>query len=205
MDDNSFFKPTPLYKEFVILDLIEKNKKITQRMMSAYLNVSVSMINSYLDKYEEKGYIIRKYINSKIVKYIITKKGIVRKQMLNFDFLKASQNIYYIARESINTFLEKIIKIGHKKIFLYGAGEVAEVILYVLTNDFKNVIEVIGIIDDDLNKQSKTINRIPIVSSDLLIKEEYDLVLVSSYTNKEKIIKKLEILNIDKKKIIAFF
>ena len=27
MNDNTFFKPTPLYKEFMILDLIEKNKE----------------------------------------------------------------------------------------------------------------------------------------------------------------------------------
>ncbi|MCF7926982.1 MAG: winged helix-turn-helix transcriptional regulator, partial [Candidatus Izimaplasma sp.] len=53
---NTFFKPTPLYKEFVLLDLIEKNEIITQRQMSDYLDVSVSMVNSYLDSYEQKGY-----------------------------------------------------------------------------------------------------------------------------------------------------
>jgi DNA-binding MarR family transcriptional regulator len=53
MGDNSFFKPTLLYKEFMILDLIEKNKDITQREISESIGVAVSMINSYLDEYEK--------------------------------------------------------------------------------------------------------------------------------------------------------
>ena len=62
MSKHIFFKPTPLYKEFAILDIIEKEKKITQRAMSNHLGVSVSMINSYLDVYEENKYIKREYI-----------------------------------------------------------------------------------------------------------------------------------------------
>jgi DNA-binding MarR family transcriptional regulator len=53
MSDNSFFKPTLLYKEFMILDLIEKNANITQREISNAIGVAVSMINSYLDEYEK--------------------------------------------------------------------------------------------------------------------------------------------------------
>jgi DNA-binding MarR family transcriptional regulator len=55
MHDNSFFKPTPLYKEFMILDLIEKNKDITQRQISDEIGVAVSQINQYLDEYEDKN------------------------------------------------------------------------------------------------------------------------------------------------------
>ena len=56
MNDNTFFKPTPLYKEFMILDLIEKNKDITQREISETVGVAVSMVNNYLDEYEKKKY-----------------------------------------------------------------------------------------------------------------------------------------------------
>ena len=46
MNDNPFFKPTPLNKEFILLDMIEKNKKITQREMSKEFGVAVSKVNS---------------------------------------------------------------------------------------------------------------------------------------------------------------
>ena len=49
LSDNRFFKPTILYKEYMILDMIEKNSKITQREMSQAIGIAVSMINDYLD------------------------------------------------------------------------------------------------------------------------------------------------------------
>jgi predicted transcriptional regulator len=52
MSNNAFFKPTVLYKEFLILDLIEKNKDITQRQMAEALGVAVSMVNHYLDEHK---------------------------------------------------------------------------------------------------------------------------------------------------------
>ena len=51
--ENNFFKPTILYKEYMILDLIEKNSHITQREMSEKIGVAVSMVNQYIDQYEK--------------------------------------------------------------------------------------------------------------------------------------------------------
>lgn len=48
---NNFFKPTLLYKEFMILDLIEKDSNITQREISKAINIAVSMVNNYLNEY----------------------------------------------------------------------------------------------------------------------------------------------------------
>lgn len=57
-----FFKSTPLYKEYLLLEAVEKNSNITQRELSRILNVAVSMINEYLDK-EEKMVISQETIN----------------------------------------------------------------------------------------------------------------------------------------------
>jgi len=46
----------------MILDLIEKDSNITQREISKAINVAVSMVNNYLNEYEEEGLIIRKKI-----------------------------------------------------------------------------------------------------------------------------------------------
>ena len=64
-----FFKPTLLYKEYMILDMIEKNKNITQREMSKEIGVAVSMINDYLNIYENDKLIKKKktlYQNSRV-------------------------------------------------------------------------------------------------------------------------------------------
>ena len=52
-----FYKLTPTYKEFVILDMFEKNKNITQRKISDFIGISVSMVNSYIDNLEKKLFI----------------------------------------------------------------------------------------------------------------------------------------------------
>ena len=48
-----FFNPSPKFKEYIILDLIEHDENITQRKLSEKVNSSVSMINLYLDNYEK--------------------------------------------------------------------------------------------------------------------------------------------------------
>ena len=51
----SFYRPTQLYKELVLLELMEKEENITQRKMSEVLNCSVAMTNNYINALEEKG------------------------------------------------------------------------------------------------------------------------------------------------------
>jgi len=205
LSNNSFFKPTPLYKEFMILDLIEKDSKITQRVMSDYLSVSVSMINAYLDSYEEKGYLKRIYLSIKTVEYHITRKGIERKKVLNIWYLESSHAIYTQAKDNIVKFLDQIIIKGYKKILFYGAGEVAEIMLQVINDNKQIPLEVIGVIDDDINKRSQLIVNKPIISLDDISHYEHDAILISSYSHNSKIYGKLVSRQYNIKKIIQFF
>lgn len=205
MNTNSFFKPTPLYKEFMILDLISKDSNITQRELAKKLGSSLSMINSYLDEYESKGYIRREYISSKIVYYHITKKGIERMQYLNIGYLNASQKIHQYAKQNIVSFLTQIIKRGFKKILLYGAGEVAEIMLHAINEDKRIPISVEAVIDDDERKQGKEIANTIIINPNDLYKYNHDGVLISSYSNKEEIYKKLINMKYEKTNILQFF
>ena len=205
MNDNAFFKPTPLYKEFMILDMIEKNPKITQRKVSDYLGVAVSMINHYIDTYEAKGYVKRKYNSYKNVEYHITKKGLERKKFLNISYLNASQKIYYSAKENIVVFLEDIIKQGYKNILLYGAGEVAEIMLQVINDDQALGIKVAAVIDDDKEKQGTTLLGYKIMANDGIDNYAHDGILISSYGHSDAIYKKLIGKAYPKDQIIGFF
>ena len=205
MNKNEFFKPTPLYKEFMILDLISKEPDITQREMSSRLYVSVSMINTYLDDYESRGLIKRDYISSKDVNYSITKAGIERIKVLNIGYLKASQEIYRSAEENIVSFLNQIIRKGFKKIILYGAGEVAESLLQVIRNDNAIPISIVALVDDDTKKQGLLIGNIPIINLNNIDNYSYDGILISSYTNNSIIFQNLLDKNFKKKSIICFF
>ncbi|MDY0277838.1 MAG: winged helix-turn-helix transcriptional regulator [Acholeplasma sp.] len=205
MTDNGFFKLTPLYKEFMLLDMIEKNSNITQRDMSATLGVALSMINSYLDIYEKNGLIRRKKHSTKTVEYFVTKKGVERKKLLNISYLNASLKVYKSAKSNIVKFLDQVIEKGFKNILLYGAGEVAEILLQSIISDKDIPIKIIGIIDDDVNKQNHTLLNTRIISIDDIKNINHDGILISSYTNNDLILSKLRQSNYDDNKILQFF
>lgn len=205
MINNLFFKPTQLYKEFILLDLISKNPNITQRTLANHLNVSVSNVNNHIDEYEKKGYLKREYLSSKTVEYLITKKGIERKNLLNLNFLKSSQLILGSAKANIIEFINKLKEKDYKKILFYGAGEVAEIMLHVIRKENPQLIEVAGIIDDDVNKQAGSIEGINIISLDKINEIEHDGILISSYAHREIMYKRLLDLGYSKDNILEFF
>lgn len=205
MSENSFFKPTQLYKEFMILDLIAKNSQITQREMANSLDIAVSMVNNHLDDYETKGLIKRKKISTKNVSYFITKKGIERKKVLNISYLNSSLVIYKSAKENIIDFLNQIIEKGFKNILLYGAGEVAEILLQTILIDSRIPIRVLAVIDDNVSKQGKRLVNSIIIDLNNIDEFDFDGILISSYTNQKKIFDKLILMNYKQDKILRFF
>jgi len=205
MSDNSFFKPTLLYKEFMILDLIEKDANITQREISKIIGVAVSMTNAYIENFVEKGLIKKKKHSTKTVEYFVTKKGIERKKVLNISYLNASLNIYKSAKENIVEFLTQIINKGYKNILLYGAGEVAEILLQTILIDSQIPINVLAVIDDDKSKQEKTLVSTNIISLDRVNEYQFDGILISSYTNQKLILDKLLAMGYQKENILHFF
>ncbi len=205
MSDNSFFKPTLLYKEFMILDLIEKDANITQREISKTIGVAVSMINSYIENFVEKGLIKKKKHSTKTVEYFVTKKGMERRKLLNIWYLKSSHEVYLSAKDNIIKFLNQIINKGFKKILLYGAGEVAEIMLQVMNDDNNIPLEVLAVVDDDMTRENEIIVNLPIISKENINQFDHDGILVSSYKHHEVIRRNLVEINYPLEQIIEFF
>lgn len=205
LSDNNFFKPTVLYKEYMILDMIEKNSNITQREISKNIGIAVSMTNDYIDEYEKKGLIKRKKHSTKTVEYFVTKKGTERRKLLNIWYLKSAHSVYVSAKDNITMFLNQIIDKGFKRILLYGAGEVAEIMLQVMNDDNQIPLVVLAIIDDDMNRQNGVIVNLPIVSKEMINGFDHDGILVASFKHHEIIRRNLVNINYPINKIIEFF
>jgi hypothetical protein len=98
------------------------------------------MITSMIMK---KRIIKRKKHSTKTVEYFVTKKGSERRKLLNIRYLKSSTTFTYKPRTILLSFLNQIIDKGFKKIILYGAGEVAEIMLQVMNDDNQIPLEVL--------------------------------------------------------------
>lgn len=202
---NDFFKSTPLHKEWLILTKLSKENNITQRKIAKDLSLSVAMVNSYLEEYKNKGLIDMKCLSPKNVIYSLTFKGEERKKYLNISYLESVLKVYNEAKEECYQIFKKIVDKGYKNILLYGAGEVAEILLSVF-NDSDEQFDIIGIIDDDVNKIGTLLYGKSIISLNSINDLKYDAILISSYTNNEVIYQKLlNCDNVNMSCVIQFF
>ncbi len=201
----TYFIPTAKYKKYLVLDIINKNSDLTQREIASITSISLSMVNQYLTDYETDGYIVKEYITKKSVKYLLTDKGLEYMRFLNIGYLSETQDLYNNAKEDIYSFLNRMIEKGYQNIILYGAGQVAEIILQTI-NDDKNIpLNVVSLIDDDINKQGTTLINTPINSIEYIDKLNHDCVMISSYGNHDAIMKKLINYGYEIDKIEYFF
>ena len=203
--EKTYFMPTSKYKKYLLLEVISKNDNLTQRDIAALVGISLSMVHQYLNDYEEDGYINKEYISKRVVKYSLTNKGIEYMRVLNIGYLSEAQSLYNKAKEDIYIFLNRMIDKGYKDIILYGAGEVAEIILQTINSDKTIPLNVISLIDDDINKQGTYLINTNINSIDYINEVNHDCVMISSYTNHDVIMKKLLDKNYDLERIEYFF
>lgn len=200
-----FFTPTAELKELTILQHIENSEDTTQKELAELVNAAPSMINVYINDYEEKGYIIREYISTKTVKYKITSAGVRRKNYLLITYLHELLKLYRLAKENIEGFLEKLEDKGYRNILLYGAGEVAETILSVIRDRGASRLNIAGIIDDDEAKKNKKLLGYKIISRDDIEKYNHDAIVITSYTYEDDIRRRLGEVGYDGGRVVRFF
>lgn len=205
LKDIKFLTPTTELKELIILQHLEEKEDTTQKELAEIANAAPSMINVYINDYEEKGYIIREYISSKVVRYKITSDGVRRKNFLLITYLHELMKLYKLAKENIERFLCNLEENGYKKILLYGAGEVAETILSVIRDKEILGINIVGLIDDDLSLQNKMLMGYKIISLKEVEEYNHDAIVITSYTYEDSIRKRLEEVGYDSGKVVRFF
>ncbi|WP_422484810.1 winged helix-turn-helix transcriptional regulator [Gudongella sp. DL1XJH-153] len=203
--DNGFFLPTLKYKELMILEYMDNNPDTTQKELGKAIGAATSMINAYIDEYEMNGYVRREYITSKKVKYHVTPKGQKRKNYLNVTYIQELMDLHKLAKAGVEEFLKRVSQKGFHSILLYGAGEVAEIILNVVNNTEDIDMKVQAIVDDDLEKRGTELLGYPVISKVDIKKYEHDGVMVSSYTFENIIRSHLLQMGYEDEKIIQFF
>lgn len=200
-----FFTPTSELKELTILQHIENNENTTQKELAEVVNAAPSMINVYINDYEEKGYVERQYISPKIVKYKITSDGLRRKNFLLITYLHELMKLYKLAKENIERFIKDLENRGYTNVLLYGAGEVAETILSVMRDKGNIKLNIVGLIDDNLSLQGKMLMGYKIIPLEEIRNYNHDAIVITSYTYEDSIRKRLEVVGYNGGRVIRFF
>ncbi|NLP46832.1 MAG: winged helix-turn-helix transcriptional regulator [Epulopiscium sp.] len=200
-----FFSPSAELKELKLLEFIEAKPKTSQHEIARVIGSAASMVNVYMDKFEEQGYLVRDYQSLKVVHYNITPEGIKRKNYLSITYYHELLSLYRLAERNIEKFLEKLEEKGYKNILFYGAGEVAETILAIVKDRQDKPLKVLALIDDSKEKINDEVLGYKVISKDQIKDYEHDGIVITSYTFEDEIKKKLEKIDYPKDKVELFF
>lgn len=187
--ENNFLKPSEDLKNFQLLEEISKDSSASQRKLSQRLGVALGVTNACLKKMVKKGYVKLKGINHKRISYYLTPEGFSEKSRLTYHFLEYTINYYVRLKNNISSKLAMFSKEGIRRVVYYGAGEVMEVAFVTL---HETNLELLGIIDDDKDKQGKKMFGFSIQGPESIKELKPDAVIITSIRYKDKITQNLK-------------
>ncbi len=99
----------------VILEVVDKNEKISQNELSQFLKKDKTTVSRTLDVIEKKGYIVRKYTNEdKRIKFITLtsfgKEALYKTEEIVTSFRKKTLNNF--SKEEIDAFFDFLEKLS---------------------------------------------------------------------------------------------
>jgi DNA-binding MarR family transcriptional regulator len=179
-----FFKHSPLLKRLLILAAIEKNPHISQNNLANEVGLTSSMVNNYIRKLSKKELIRIKGNTNRTMNYNLTPKGFEEKMSLLVAYSLETTGLYQDAKQEFAQRLQEIYEEGVHNAVLFGAGETAE----ILYNASKSKdLEIIGIVDNDPDKQGKLFGNLIIQPPEFIERINPDGVIIASLGRQDEI------------------
>jgi DNA-binding MarR family transcriptional regulator len=200
-----FFNPTSELKILLLLEQIQSSNKITQNKLARYIHSAPSMINTYIKQLEKEGFLVKNKKTKRNVEYVITKKGIERKNYLLVTYMNELIELYNLTKINIELFVKKLVKRDYKNCVFYGAGETAKVIIKVLRDIPTLNFKLLFLVDDDIKKQREKFEGYDVFSNIKLKECNIDAVIITSCVYEKEIWNKLRKMKYPEEKIASFF
>ncbi|HUK60487.1 MAG TPA: winged helix-turn-helix transcriptional regulator [Stellaceae bacterium] len=112
-----------------MLAAVERDSHVTQRHLARELNIALGLANAYLKRCAKKGYIKIRQVPLNRYAYYLTPRGFAEKSRLTAEYLTVSFDFFRRARLDAVTLLSACQARGWNRIVLWGAGELAEVMV----------------------------------------------------------------------------
>ncbi|MEI6093679.1 MAG: winged helix-turn-helix transcriptional regulator [bacterium] len=138
--------------EHGILDLIDKDGRVTQTELSRSLRVSIGLVNAYLKNLVNKGYVKVSNVKSSTIKYMLTPEGLAQKYHLTRTYMAHSLDYYRKIKVAVEHRIIKLKLEEVRTVVFVGSGEIAE-IMYLYLGDTK--IKLLEVFDDIENGNEK--------------------------------------------------
>lgn len=180
-----------------LMESLERDPKKTQRDLAEELNISLGLVNSFIKRLIQKGFFKIKTIPRNRIKYILTPKGMYEKTRLTYEYIVFSLGFYKETRSKFKKMFDQLRSQGKERVFLIGAGELAEIAIITLQDSDLSLASLI-----DTAMAGKKFMGIPVKDfSSLEGASSFDMVIITKQ-NCDKNIQKLIPKHIPSKNII---
>jgi DNA-binding MarR family transcriptional regulator len=132
-----------------ILEQVQSDYPPSQRDLARDLNVSVGLVNSFIKRMAQKGYVKVSTIPKNRIRYILTPKGIAAKTKLTYDYIQYSYHFYKQSRQKLRALFADLEAEGVRRIAFFGASDLAEIAFLSLQ---ETAIELVAVVDDRKSK-----------------------------------------------------
>ena len=182
MAHNYRHNDTDSIRTLQILDEISRENSITQRGLSKKLGIGLGMVNSYLKRLAQQGYIQILQSERRGLHYLLTPMGIAEKSTLTYRYIKRSYQAYTDARGRIEGYYRNLENQGVKSVVLYKATVIAEISTLALQN---SSLDLVAIVDENgIGKRFLGYRIQPVETLRLL---SFDRLLITSEEPVEKV------------------
>ncbi|HEY1979191.1 MAG TPA: winged helix-turn-helix transcriptional regulator, partial [Xanthobacteraceae bacterium] len=129
-----------------MLGAVERGS-VTQRRLSLELGIAVGLVNAYIRRCVNKGWIKVKEAPPRRYAYYLTPKGFIEKSQLVATYFIYSFDFFRSARASCKSTLLSAVAAGYRRIALIGASDLTEIALIVAT---EIDVEIVAVVDKKL-------------------------------------------------------
>jgi DNA-binding MarR family transcriptional regulator len=112
-----------------LLTSIERDSAITQRKLAGDLGIALGLANSYLRRCVRKGLVKMSQVPLNRYAYYLTPQGFAEKSRLTAEYLAVSFDFFRRARGDCALLLRQCTARGWRRVALYGAGDLAEIVV----------------------------------------------------------------------------
>ena len=127
-----------------LLTSIERDSRVTQRKLAGDLGIALGLANSYLRRCVRKGLVKMSQVPLNRYAYYLTPQGFAEKSRLTAEYLTVSFDFFRRARGDCAMLLRQCTARGWRRVALYGAGDLAEI---VVLSAGETGIDVVFVID----------------------------------------------------------
>lgn len=126
-----------------VLDLVERDPKVTQRSLAKELGIALGLANAYLKRCIHKGLVKVSQVPPRRYAYYLTPQGFSEKSRLTASYLAYSFSFFRQARAQLSDIFTFAAARGQRRLVLLGEGDLAEIAQLIA---MKHPVKIAGVV-----------------------------------------------------------